>query len=304
MKKTAIFIIMCIFATICGAQSVRPMVENINVTTPGQTDIVTITWTFKENSLSQIKELLVYKKTETIIKSSDISMLAPIASLLPTQAYFSDTITDFSSYYYAVVARKNDGQLYDVIIPTVNATNIAIFKEKSQNVIAPTEENAYANASSQIDSTIKAPLRERPLPSLLIIQDSTSSEHPLVSEAALGTADSLAYSIENEMFLTPYILDEDKNGSTATGDDYTLFLIVRSLIAQENWATSQEELLRFLQVNRTAATTIRANFYLAQCYYFQHNYRQALSHFQKTEKLYPVQSKKWIEESLNKFTIN
>ncbi len=299
MKKIAILLLTGTFLSVfCGAQSIRPLISNINTSFSPADSQVTLMWTVPDGVLSQISNLLVYKNSGSIISTPTLSVLSPIATLSPTSSAYTDSLSDSKSYYYAVVARLTDGTMYDVVIPTVNATVKSVAKEKKQNNTYVEPQNTDNIVTTRIMSNTEAPLRERPLPYLDIRPDTTQNQVLLP-----GTTQGDNVLTKQETFFAPYIFDEDKDGEKATGDDYSLYLIVNSVISQENWKSSQEELLKFLQINRSTSSTARANFYLAQTYYYQGDYRTALTHFQKAERLYPVNSKVWIEEVLNRFTI-
>ncbi len=303
MKKiTIIFLSFALLFSHSFTQNMRPLVTNITSQYSAQNSQVTISWNTSEDARVQISELLVYKNAGSILSSEVLSILAPIATLSAEDVRYTDTINDFKSYYYAVVARTNNGSLYDVIIPTVNATAISVQREPLAGVaIAPQakEHEVKEEPSSEINTNIQAPLRQRPLPYLDVSPNNERVESGPITDVNQNSANT-----QNAFYLHSHILDEDINGESATGDDYTLFTIVNSVIAQENWEAAQEELTSFLQVNRSAGATARANYYLGQSYYFLHEYRTALTYFQRSERFYPVQSKKWIEEVLNLFSIS
>ncbi len=304
MKKLIILILFCTFTAICSAQSLRPMVKDISATINSDTSEVVLSWELPANVAANVQELLIYRNTGSIIKTSTLSILEPKANLSAETTTFTDTVRDYNMYYYAVVAKTIDGKMYDVIIPTINATNEAIVKEKLQVFVLddkPEIENIYANAVPKIDTNVSVPLRERPLPVLGILP--AEEDVPSLSEETLTITSSLPQSHREALFSKPYILSEDMNGENATGDDYTLFVLVNTFVIAEDWENAKTELTKFLQINRSTEATARANFYLAQTYYFQKEYRLSLTHFQRAEKLYPVYSKRWIEEVLNQYTI-
>ncbi len=302
MKKIAILLLSFILLISHSvAQNMRPLVTSITPQYFPQTSQVTLTWNTSEDVRSQISELFVYKNAGSILSAEVLSILVPIATLSSDQVSYTDTINDFKSYYYAIVARTNNGTLYDVIIPTVNATAISVQREPAAGVaIVPQvkEPEIQEEASSKINSSVQAPLRQRPLPYLDI-----SSNNERIQNGSIARANQNSANTQESFYLQSHILDEDKNGESATGDDYTLFTIVNSVVAQENWEGAREELTSFLQVNRSAGATARANYYLGQSYYFLQEYRTSLTYFQRAERFYPVQSKKWIEEVLNLFSI-
>ncbi len=307
MKKTVFLIVISTFIAICSAQTARPIVKDVQASLSETERMVELTWSISQDASDSILELLVYKNIDTIIRPSTLSILTPIATVTSNTTQYFDTINDYNTYYYAVVAKTHDGTLYDVIIPSVNATDKAIVRTKAQTQNLATKENSETPAidvNPRIDATVQAPLREKPLPYIEIL-DNTEVEPVIALENTTRNVIATApTSDKRQEYFEPYILDKDSNAENAIGDDYTLYTIVSSYVAPEDWANAEQELLKFLQINRTADATARANFYLAQVYYFQQNYRTAVTHFQRAERLYPFYAKKWIEETLDKLTIS
>ena len=108
-------------------------------------------------------------------------------------------------------------------------------------------------------------------------------------------------SIQKEK-LEPYYFDEDIT-SPSGGDDYYLFEILKNSFVKKNYEASIIELKKFLSVNRSEETTNRAAFYLAQSQYFTGNYRSALTMFLFTQDTWPILCKKWINSTLDFYTI-
>ncbi len=307
MKKLVILAIIVAFSALCSAQSIRPMVQDISSSLLENGTQVQLSWNISKETSAQISELLIYKNIGSIIKASTLSILTPVATISVSESLYTDTLNNNTANYYAIVARTLDGTIYDVIIPTVNATDKAVVRTKNEYVvqsITNTQDNSLAEASPRIDTSIKAPLRDRPLPYVDVLSDNSEKNPPIITTETLHAIQTLPTQEATAIYFKPYIINEDTNVENATGDDYTLAVIVDSFVIHEHWSDAEKELLKFLQINRSKDSTARANFYLAQSYYFQGDYRKSLAHFQKSEKLYPMQSKKWIEEVLNKFTIS
>ncbi len=306
MKKTTFLIAILSFAALCSAQNIRPMVKDVSASISTEKGQVLLTWAISEESVAQISELFVYRNVGSIVKTSTLSLLSPRATLNARDSSYIDEVSDYNAYYYAIVARTIDGYIYDVVIPTVNATNVPVAKTRAKEVITAnttTSNDRFKNATPTIDASVTAPLRERPLPYIDILSTDKAEAVATITNETLEITQLEANESIHSAYLQPSILEKDTNGERATGDDYTLYLIVSSDIMDSNWKQAQEKLLQFLQINRSTDATARANFYLAQTYYFQRDYRNALTYFQKSEKLYPIYSKQWIEESLNRFTI-
>jgi tetratricopeptide (TPR) repeat protein len=90
------------------------------------------------------------------------------------------------------------------------------------------------------------------------------------------------------------ILPEDKR-TLAAGESASLQTILREYLAAGDYRGAETELQGFLNLRRTAYTEARVRFYLAQAYYFQGLYEEALLEFVLAQdELYaPVQP--WLE---------
>ncbi len=304
MKKISIYIVFLIISSICFSQEARPMVSNITVSTVSKDGQVTIGWFVSQEATHTIQELHVFRSSDGIIKPVTLnSGNEPIATLPSLSTQYTDTLLDYKNYYYAVVAVDINGNLFDVLIPTVNTTdspvkrpNVVSTSLKQEEVIQP------QIISPRPQQNIETPQRERPLPILQITQVDEQEAPLLTKETLLATNSHLGFNQQNEYFTTE-ILSIDMQGDKATGDDYTIFNIVDTYISKNDWLMAEEELERFLQTNRSKSSTARANFYLAQAMYFKQEYRSALFLFQQAKKVYPLQSNRWIEEVLNRYTV-
>ncbi|MBN2553385.1 MAG: hypothetical protein JXB06_11485 [Spirochaetales bacterium] len=90
------------------------------------------------------------------------------------------------------------------------------------------------------------------------------------------------------------ILPEDRNGP-ASGESASLQKILREHLLAGNYGEAESKLQGFLNIRRSPDTEARVRFYLAQAYYFQGLYEEALLEFVLCqERLYgPVQP--WLE---------
>jgi TolA-binding protein len=90
------------------------------------------------------------------------------------------------------------------------------------------------------------------------------------------------------------ILPQEKAGP-AVGESGSLHKIVQEHLLAGDYAGAESKLQGFLNIRRSPYTEARARFYLAQAYYFQGLYEEALLEFVLTQgQLYtPVQP--WLE---------
>ncbi|MFI3257360.1 MAG: tetratricopeptide repeat protein [Spirochaetales bacterium] len=285
MRKISIFFVFLVSITLCAAQSTRPIATNIDASISTDEQYIKLSWDFNKSSLYNVQEILIFRNENTRVNATTVTTTEPIAILLPTETQFIDfpSGNENREYYYAVIARQNNGNIYDVVIPSSNAT--------TKPVSLPESRLNNSDISATGSSSTAYP-RQLPLPYIKIYADEP------VNNSVTNNVTT-----QQKSKLTFDILPEETLGQIATGDDYTLYSIVESFILNDNRQEAQKELEQFLQINRNEKSVARANFYLGQTYYLTGQYRQALTCFQNAEKLYPQASKKWIEATLNAFSI-
>lgn len=294
------FILLFFLQTFSFAQdkakpSSRPIVDMLCASAVS-TDKIRLTWKLPQNF--NAVSILVFKDTVPV-NSKSVEKLSPIAELSQKTQQYIDTVTDFNEYYYAVLAKLSDGTLYNVVLPSINATVKAVAVKRPEKARKKSEEQIAAETPKlYTDGTI----RELPLPYIDLIGDFEKKPSKLSAEV-VNAGKSLAgkTSIQKEK-LEPYYFDEDIT-SPSGGDDYYLFEILKNSFVKKNYEASIIELKKFLSVNRSEETTNRAAFYLAQSQYFTGNYRSALTMFLFTQDTWPILCKKWINSTLDFYTI-
>lgn len=297
--KTFLPAIVLIAAAFCPAfaqSTSRPVVDMISAT-PVSTNKIKVTWKIPRDFNAQ--SILIYKDTAPIT-SSTIKHLAPEAQLSARTASYIDTVATYKEYFYAVLARMPDGTIYSIVLPSINATVKGAAVEKPANDKMLSEEQ-LENAEPKVYA--EGSIRELPLPYLDIIEDfdrKPSNLKPEVMEA--GKELAAGYTAPPKEKLEPHYFDEDLV-SPPGGNDFYLFEILRDYFVKRNYKDSVPALQKFLSVNRSENTTNRAVFYLAQSHYYLGNYRHALTMFLFVEDAYPVLSKKWINSTLDFYTI-
>jgi len=303
------------------ARRERPLVSDIQALLTD--DAVVLSWKINPAITEVIKELLVFRSDERIQSVDDPAntrdekqKARPVcaAVLKPENTVYTDKdLAPGKSRYYAVAIRQNDGTLYDLIVPSENAT-------VEPCVVPHKRISEKADAQKQIQSADKNPksgteknekrspaitqtppvLREKPLPELrLSAQNAGAGARK--KDKGLQTAPA-----KNETTAIPPadILPEELEDTHLSGDDYVLFSIVNEYVKTEDWHNAEEKLSTFLQVNRSEKASARASFYLGQALYFNGKYREALQRFQKSQKLYPLASKPWSTRVLDAYRID
>ncbi|MBQ9239324.1 MAG: hypothetical protein IJ191_08460, partial [Treponema sp.] len=204
---------------------------------------------------------------------------------------WTDTVTDYRTYYYAVIATTRNGR-YEILLPAINTT-------VRGTALTIARGGAAADTSTQKQEKLypAGTLREMPLPALDIIEN--MNQQPTVSAQSRAAAiDLLPHSPpEPAPPLTPYIFEVDYF-SPDGGDDYLLFDTLRKTFAQQDYAAAVTQLETLTGTNLAAPVITRGMFYLGQSYYFTGNYRNAIRCFLATRDQYPALSKQWIDSSL------
>mgnify|MGYP002511067249 CR=1 FL=1 len=291
MKKIITFICQILFTFLLFAND-RPIITNINAKFTKNNKIV-ISWSVPENPAPKISKLLVYRSTRPISAFSDIEDESPIATLNPTDSSWTDKVTSYNDFYYAVITVVEDKE-YDIILPSINATvsgtRLKLPTNKTQkDTTASSKEKLYPVGT----------MRETPLPFLDIIENQNKKKLNM-SDQAKAVAKNLKEKKQTaeHTVLIPYIFEEDLI-SPDGGDDFLLFEILRNNFIQKKYSDSVIQLKKLLGTNRSEKVTNRARFYLGQSYYFQENYQDAVKNFLPVYDVYPELAKKWIDSSLD-----
>lgn len=305
------------------AQATRPIVSSINAY-PSSTTTIIVSWILpKKTEGSSISSLKVYRDTRPLAGQNALKNLTPVATLPHNAVSYTDTVSDFREYYYAVISLTkpgdytNDDDLYYdedldktdtsgggeafiVLLPGVNATvnGVRVKSPIQKSAIKPKTESAKEKLYA--DGT----MREQPLPYLDIL-GITDAPDPTISkstqEKALALVGGKQTHQEAEL-LDPYLFEQDLM-SPAGGDEYLLFETLRTTFVQKNYPAATAALQRFLAQNRATDVTDRANFYLGESYYYCGKYKEALSKFLDLEDTFTTLSRKWVESTLELYEI-
>lgn len=296
MKKNVIFIVFTLFFagfSLFADSTNRPIIRDIKAEIVSSNK-VKVSWTISKNL--NASSLVVYKSTEPIATKSQLYSLRPLGEVPPRAIAFTDTLTTYHDYYYAVIAKNSDGSLYDVVLPSINATANGIKaprQEKKTEIIPEDPEKLYPAGT----------MREVPLPYLDMIDDLYKKPNKL-DDIVLkrGKELSKGHKAPPKTPLNPYFFEEDMIRAPA-GDEYYLFEILKTTFVKKDYKNAAAQLKTFLSVNRSEKVTDRAVFYLGQCQYYMQNYKQAVNLFLYTEDSHPALSKKWIESCLDLYKL-
>ncbi len=280
-------------------QSTQPIVSHIKAIYDTATAQIVISWDCPDQQNAAphentINELYLYRSTTPIVTTVDLAALSPIAKLQKEQTNYIDTVSNYSDYYYAVIAITESGP-YSIILPSINTTVTAVRKEKRQPPIQTVQQDT-ALPSYPAGTKRSMPL---PIPDILENQNYTPLQ---MDEKAIAQAKTLGKDSSNHKRIQPYAFEEDMISPTG-GDAYLLFTILHETFARKKYAEAIPRLEDFLAINHEPGLTTRAYFYLGECHYFTSQYENAVFVFLKTKDTYPDLSREWIYASLDSIDI-
>ncbi len=285
-----------IFTISCFAQSsASSVISNLKVTIKSiSNDSATISLNWQIPKKNDITEFIIYRNTKQLTKEQ-LSQLTPIETLKGKYTSYFDTVKNLSEeYYYAVLTKNRNGEIFDIIIPTVNSTVIPVIPVPKKSVFTE-----HINKPGKIETRENE--RELiPLP-FLNEHDTSYAEKITIPQKNIEVAKKLSSKTNKSKTKPLQILPQDKIPDT--GDQYLLSVIVNTSFINADWETAKKDLLEFLKINRTEETINRANFYLGQIYFYQGNSKNALNSFMSSLNSYPIESRQWIDEVLEKLEI-
>lgn len=296
------------FSQNLNAQSVfqaKPVVNSISAKKTAINKIQ-LTWSLPENFSAA--SIAVFRSSAQIVENSEILSMKPVAEIPAKSTSYTDTLKFFGEYYYALIARDKSGNLFDIVIPSANATISAVklenpkkdeFAEKTQ-----TGQEDKIEQNEQLEQKYQPSfLRNLPLPYLNLISDIGRKPTEFGEKAkTAGKELSGKFFAQKPKIRQPYIFEEDLVCAPG-GDDYYLFQSLKNYFIKKDYRASAADLKNFLSVSREPYTAARASFYLAESQYYCRNYKSALQIFLFLEDVFPSLSKLWADSSLDQYTI-
>ncbi len=292
---------------------VRPICNSIKAE---QVDANKVKLTWSTSETFSARKIVVMRAEKPIINQGMLISANILQELSTDTKEYEDNIQDSGTYYYAVVARTQAGTLYNILIPSVNATvtPVVLSKDFTKQIYKDMQEQKKTEPEPDSISTMtvlpeekiysEGQMRELPLPYLDLIDDlykKPSITNPEVIQA--GKELSMEYQNSKKKVLLPYIFEEDLI-SNPEGDGYYLFKILKTHFITEDYQTSVHELKKFLSIYREPDITRRAAFYLGEAQYYCRRYRQAIAMFLFVEDDLPVLARKWIDSSLDFYKLD
>lgn len=287
MKKLVSLILSLLFTVFIFAE--QPLVKDIKAL-GGKGQKITVTWTLPAKTEKPIKKLYLYRSLKQITSYDQIKNKKPLAELKATYTSYTDTVTDFKDYFYAVIIVTD--QPYDLILlsfnSTVNGAHL-IPKEKKDASIKIEPDKVYPDGT----------LRETPLPYVDILDKNYDDEEKISQETLDSTKELYSSKKNKNTILKQYIFEEDMI-SPDGGDDYLLFEILKTSFVQRKYDQAIKDLNKLVGTNISESTRNRAYFYIGEAQYLTGDYNTAVKTFIKIQQVYPIQTKKWLDSALNK----
>lgn len=194
MKKLVSLILSLLFTVFIFAE--QPLVKDIKAL-GGKGQKITVTWTLPAKTEKPIKKLYLYRSLKQITSYDQIKNKKPLAELKATYTSYTDTVTDFKDYFYAVIIVTD--QPYDLVLlsfnSTVNGAHL-IPKEKKDASIKIEPDKIYPDGT----------LRETPLPYVDLLDKNYDDEEKISQETLDSTKELYSSKKNKNTILKQYIL--------------------------------------------------------------------------------------------------
>lgn len=235
--------------------------------------------------------LVLYRGSAPILQSTDLLDASVVATFVDKEGSFVDYPVPGINYWYAILLedelRAGRIELAKGRNATIASARVAL--TKSNEALAESSPNARTVPlpSFLLDAATGVPVPAAP--SELPARKSLSTE----SEKALVGILALAPPVKRPLPSLKVLSEE--LAPPSGGEDYALSLIVTQKLIRGDWASSVDQLRKYLSLNRSEKATVRARFYLGQALAFSGEYRDAFFEFLSARSQYPRESSPWIE---------
>lgn len=293
MKKISfVFIFFILFSTNAFSQN-KPVVQDIQAAAAKGTRI-NVYWTLPDNVESAITKLFLYRDTKVISSYSQLANAELIAQLPAETCGYTDNVSDYNDYYYAVIAYTD--KPYDVIFLSMNSTVYGV------HLIAPKQKEITPKEKNDEKLYPEGTMRETPLPFINYVEGQNNSE--LISEKTAKATNEFSVYIpsSDSAAITPYFFEEDLV-SPDGGDDFLLFEVLKNSFVQEKYEEAIVSLKKLDGTNISETVRNRVNFYIAEAYFFTGDFEEAAKYFVKVAHVYPLETKIWINNTLDRMAL-
>ncbi|MCR4899762.1 MAG: tetratricopeptide repeat protein [Treponema sp.] len=292
-KRLSIIIILFSTAIFLSAQN-RPVVQDIQAKASKGTRI-NISWTLPQNPEPQITKLLIYRDTRPVSSYNQLAGAEFLAELSPLATAYTDQVFDYNDYYYAVIAFTD--KPFDLIFVSMNSTVDGV------HLIAPAEKDIESKKKDEEKLYTDGAMRETPLPFINYVEGQGKEDELSLSNEAMQDISSLS-SVKKaaRTRVSPYFFEEDLV-SPDSGDDFLLFDILKTTFIQEKYEEAIELLIKLNGRNISENVRNRVYFYIGEAYFFTGDFEEAAKYFVKVAQQYPLQTKIWMNYTLDRIAI-
>ena len=293
MKKKLFFVFILFSMTVILTAQNKPVVQDIQAN-PSKGTRINISWTLPSNPVPEITKLLVYRDTRPISAYNQLANAEFIAELSAWETSYTDIVQDYNDYYYAVIAFTDSP--FDMIFVSMNSTVEGV------HLIAPEEKDIEPKKKAEEKLYTDGTMRETPLPYINYVEG--QGQEQLISDQAMQSISSLGTGSEksSRTRVSPYFFEEDLV-SPDSGDDFLLFEVLKTTFVQEKYEEAIVLLNKLNGTNISQSVRNRVNFYIAQDYFFTGDFEQADMTFAKTAQAFPLQTKIWMNYTLDRIAL-
>lgn len=244
-------------------------ISNFNVIAQNSAVIITYTTENRGNRLNLYRSIYPFTNLESLANA------LLLASFTDTGAPLTDVPPQNQAFYYALAEESavSDGTARFIRGVTTSIAPVSIRRS-----------NTSLNTTAQTSRI--APL---PLDSYGSATDESETSQLLSGYGTDSGAISLSSKNFREMYIFPSETADYPGGATE------LSSIVLACFNTKNWLKAESELSKYIAGTNSNSAKQRAEFYLAETYYFLGKKRQSLLLFLSLRDQYPLESAEWID---------
>ena len=294
MKRVFVILILLLTTTFFIYSQNKPIVTDIQAV-PAKGTRINVYWTLPQNPEPKITKLLIYRDTRPISSYNQLAGAYFLAELEPETCGYTDTLTDYNDYFYAVIAFTD--RPYDLILVSMNSTVEGV------HLIAPEPKDIEPKKKPEEKLYTDGAMRETPLPFISYVEGQGQEDSRISDEVAKAASQFSALSTKSSRTpVTPFFFEEDLI-SPDSGDDFLLFEVLKNTFVQEKYEEAIVLLNKLNGTNISQSVRNRVNFYMAQSYFFTGDFEQAAMLFAKTAQAFPLQTKIWMNYTLDRIAL-
>lgn len=252
---------------------------------------ITLTWSTTPHS----EMVLLYRSDSPFVDYASLASSVLLSTFSPQTTSYVDTPPANTNYYYALLFESdilsglslqfNSGK-NTTASPVRVLADIDELSPPERSLSLPllsgTESNSFTvtEFSNETEKKIKA------------LETKFQKYHSYLLDLELKSSHT-----EISFFRFP-----EETAGTESISSLTLKRLLDNFINNKNWYNLEIELKQFLKLNHPELITMRATFYLAQAFFFQHQYDNALLLFLVTEDHYKEQASLWIKRTVERLS--